>query len=87
MDTQEAFNNIKKEITIARVLINPYFKKEFIIYSFSTETVVAFILTQRNTKGEEFLIIFMRKTLRDYELRYSELKKKSLYLVKEVAHF
>jgi hypothetical protein len=29
----------------------------------------------------------MRKTLHDYELRYSELEKKYLALVKEVAHF
>jgi hypothetical protein len=29
----------------------------------------------------------MRKTLHYYELRYSELEKKALALVKEVAHF
>jgi hypothetical protein len=29
----------------------------------------------------------MRKTLHDYELRYSELEKQALALVKEVAHF
>jgi hypothetical protein len=41
MDTQEAFNNIKGEITTSLVLISPDFQRDFIIYSFSTETVVA----------------------------------------------
>jgi hypothetical protein len=86
-DTQEYFNNIKKEITTTPVLISPYFQRDFIIYSFSTEIVVASILTQRNTKGDELSISFMRKTLHDYELRYSKLEKQALSLVKAVAHF
>ena len=44
-DSQEDFNNIKKEITTTPVLINPDFQRDFIIYSFSTEMVVASILT------------------------------------------
>jgi hypothetical protein len=44
-DTQEAFNNIKREITTTPVLISPYFQRDFIIYSFTTKTVVAFVLT------------------------------------------
>jgi hypothetical protein len=86
-DTQEAFNNIKKEITTTLVLISLDFQRDFIMYSFSTESVVASVLTQRNAKGEELPIKFMSKTLHDYELRYSELEKQALSLVKEVAHF
>jgi hypothetical protein len=63
MDTQEAFNNIKREITIALVLIRLYFQREFIIYLFTIESIVAFVLTQRNTKGEELPISFMRKNI------------------------
>jgi hypothetical protein len=74
-DTQEAFNKIKGAITTAPVLISPYFQKDFIIYSFSTEAVVASFLTQKNSNGEELPISFMRKNLHDYELRYSELEK------------
>ena len=65
MDTQEAFSNIKKEITTTPVIISPYFQRDFIIYSFATETVVASILTQRNAKGEEISISFMSKSLQD----------------------
>jgi hypothetical protein len=86
-DTQEAFNNIKGAITTTPILISPYFQRDFIIYSFSTEAVVASVLTQKNSNGEELPISFMRKTLHDYELRYSELEKQDLALVKVVAHF
>jgi hypothetical protein len=75
IDTQEPFNNIKREISIAPVLISPDFQRDFIIYSFATKMVVAFIFTQRNTKGEELPIRFIRKTLHDCELRYSKLEK------------
>jgi hypothetical protein len=52
VDTQESFNNIKMEITTAQVLISLYFQRDFIIYLFTTEKVVASVLTRRNTKGE-----------------------------------
>jgi len=69
------FNNIKGEVTISLFLISPEFQRDFIIYSFATETVVACILTQNNIKGEKLPTIFMRKTLHDYELRYSKLER------------
>jgi hypothetical protein len=87
VDTQEDFNNIKGEITTNPVLISPYFQRDFIIYSFATETAIASVLTQKNAKGEELPISLMRKTLHDYELRYLELEKQSLSLVKAIAHF
>jgi hypothetical protein len=86
-NTQEAFNNIKGEITTDHILISTDLQRDFIIYSFSIETVVASILTQKNSEGEELPISFMRKTLHNYELRYSELENQASTLVKEVAHF
>jgi len=68
-------------------LINPDFNKYFIIYSFASKDTIASILTQRNLKGEELLISFIRKTLHDYELKYSEIEKQDLSLVKAVGHF
>jgi hypothetical protein len=52
------------------------------MYSFSIENVMASVLTQTNVKGEELPIIFMIKNLHEYELRYSELDKKTLSLMK-----
>jgi hypothetical protein len=86
-NTQEDFNNIKKAIIVAPFLISPYFQRDFTIYLFATKIIVASILTQSNTKGEERPISFMSKTLHDYELRYSELEKQALSLVKAVVHF
>jgi hypothetical protein len=81
------FKNIKGAITIALFLISPNFQRDFIIYSFATDTVVVSVLTHKNIKGEELPISFMGKTLHDYELRYPKLEKKALDLVKAVAHF
>jgi hypothetical protein len=87
IDTQEAFNNIKRSIITTPILISLDFQRYFIIYSFAIETVVASIL-QKNVKGEELPISFMRKNLHEYELRYSKvLEKQALSLVKVVAHF
>jgi len=44
-------------------------------------------LTERNSKGEELPIIFMSKTLHDYELKYLEIEKQALSLVKAISHF
>jgi hypothetical protein len=51
-DTQEAFNNIKGEITTAPILISPEFQRYFIIYSFSIEALIVSILTQKYSNGE-----------------------------------
>lgn len=45
------------------------------------------VLTQKNSNEEELPISFMRKNLHDYDLRYSELKKQDLALIKVAAHF
>jgi hypothetical protein len=86
-DTHETFNKIKGAITTTLVLISPYFQKDFIIYSFSTEVVVASVLTQKNINREELPISFVSKNLHEYELRYSKLEKQALALVKVVAHY
>jgi len=84
---QRDFNNIKHAISTAPVLISLNFNKYFIIYSFASEETIASILTQRNSKGEELTISFMSKTIHDYELKYSDIEKHTLSLVKAVAHF
>ena len=42
------FNEIKKPITKELVLIIPYFSKDFIIFSFSSEHTIAEVLLQKN---------------------------------------
>jgi hypothetical protein len=75
-ETQKDFSNIKHAITTTHVLVSSYFDKYFILYSSSSEETITFILTQKNEKGEELPISFMRKTLYDYELKYSMIENK-----------
>jgi len=70
LDIEEAFSNIKNEITSTPILISLDFQRDFIMYSFSTKSVVASMPTQRNVKDEELPISFMSNTLHGYELRY-----------------
>jgi hypothetical protein len=60
-ETQRDFSEIKHAITTAHVLVSPDFDKDFILYSFSSEETITSILTQKNEKGEELPIAFMRK--------------------------
>jgi len=70
-----AFSNIKQAIKISLLLTNPYFEQDFILYSLVLNENIVPLLTQTNTKGEELPILFMRKTLHDYELKYLDLRK------------
>jgi hypothetical protein len=73
--------------TALHVLVSPDFDKGFhIVFIFLRRDIVYYI-TQKNLKGEELPISFMRKTLHDYELKYSTIEKQAFYLVKEIAHF
>jgi hypothetical protein len=51
------------------------------------EETITSILTQRNIKGEELPISFIRKILHDYGLKYSNIEKQYISLFKAVAHF
>jgi hypothetical protein len=63
-----SFQRIKEKITIAQVLASPYFAKDFIIFSFASKDTIAGVLLKKNDQGDEKLIAFMRKTLRNSEL-------------------
>jgi len=45
---QKEFTKIKLSITTTSVLVSLDFEKEFILYSFSSDEIVALILTQKN---------------------------------------
>ena len=87
LEAQRAFENIKVAIVSSLVLVSPDFDKHFILYSFSSKDTITTMLTQKNQKGEELPISFMRNELHDYEMRYSPLEKQAFPLVKVVSHF
>lgn len=86
-EAQRAFTNIKATIISSLVLVSPNFDNIFIMYSFSSKDTITVMLTEKNSKGEEFPISFMRKELHDYELRCSHLGKQYFALIRVVSHF
>jgi hypothetical protein len=52
-EPRESFNQIKKALTEAPVLISPDYSKDFLIFSFASFDTVAAVLLQRNEEGQE----------------------------------
>ena len=66
-DGKKDFQHIKEAINITHVIIST----DIIIFSFASEDTITWIILQKNDQGDEQLIAFMRKTLRDSELNYT----------------
>ena len=49
-EARESFDQIKKALTEAPVLISPDYTKDFHIFSFASEHTIAAILTQKKKK-------------------------------------
>lgn len=84
---RSSFEAIKQAIMEAPTLISPDYTKEFYIFSFASyDTLAAFIL-QKNDEGLEHPVAFFSKTMRDVELRYDLIEKKSYALIKSLKAF
>ena len=70
-----AFNNIKTTIAYAPSLKSPDFEKDFILYTFSYDNSLAVVLTQKEERGDEYPISFMRTSLQGTELNYPTIDK------------
>jgi hypothetical protein len=85
--SHNSFNQIKKVVTEAPVLISPDYSKDFMIFSFSSFDTVAAVLLQKNDKGFEQPITFFSRALRDAELKYDVMEKHAYALVKDLKSF
>jgi hypothetical protein len=70
-----SFNQIKKALTEAHVLISPDYPKEFLVFSFASSETVAVVLLQKNVEGLEQPISFFSRALRDVEIKYDIMEK------------
>jgi hypothetical protein len=70
-----SFDDIKREITEAPVLVSPDYTKYFMIFSFSLEHTIAGVLLQKNKQNLEQPISFYNKSLRDSTLNYNIMEK------------
>jgi len=87
LEAKKYFEEIKKELTQAPVLISPYFTKEFLIFTFASQETIAGVLLQKGKQGIEQPIYFFSKTLANVELKYKILEKKAYALVKAIKDF
>ena len=87
VEAKKAFKNIKQAISEAPVLVSLDFEKYFLVFSYASEHTVVAVLLQKNDQGEEQPIAFFSKILRDGELKYSIMEKKSYALVKVLKYF
>ena len=82
VESQNYFDQIKKDFTKAHVLIIPDYSKDFMIFSFSSFDTVATVLLQKSAEGLEQPISFFSRALRDTEIKYDIMEKKAYDLVK-----
>jgi hypothetical protein len=86
-ERREAFDKIKEAIEEDPTLWSPNFDNEFILYTFSSNHLIATVLTQKNEEGEEFPISFMSTGLQGTELKYPSIHKQAFAVFKVVKHF
>lgn len=65
------FDDVKKTIANAPMLVSPNFEKDFIIYCYASKHSLSNILTQQDDEGSEAPIAFMSVPLRKHELNYA----------------
>ncbi|XP_057866026.2 uncharacterized protein LOC131073577 [Cryptomeria japonica] len=84
---KKSFESIKEAIGNVPVLVNPNFKKDFIINCYASEHTMSGILLQKNEDNEEVPISFMSVPLKKHDLKYSLMEKQAYALVKAVKQF
>jgi hypothetical protein len=84
---RSSFDQIKKIMTEAPVLISPDYSKDLMIFSFASFDTVAIVLFQRNDEGFEQPIAFFSRALRNRELRCDIMEKQTYALVKALKSF
>jgi hypothetical protein len=86
-ESQNSFEQIKKALTEAHVLISPDYSKDFLIFSFASSDTVVVVLLQTNEARLEQPIAYFSRALRDDEVRYDIMEKQAYALVKALKKF
>ena len=75
VEAKNSFEQIKKALTQAPIVISPNFSKEFLVFTFASENTIAGVLLQKGKQGTEQPISFFSRTLANAELKYNILQK------------
>jgi hypothetical protein len=86
-ESRHYFEQIKKALTEAPMLISPDYSKDFLIFSFASPDTVAVVLLQTNEVGLEQPIAYFSLALRDAEVKYDTMEKQAYALVKALKDF
>jgi hypothetical protein len=87
VEYRNSFDQIKKALDEALVLINPNYSKDFLIFSFPSFDTLPTILLQKNVEGLEQPITFFIKALRDVEIKHDMMEIQAYTLVKYLKAF
>ena len=74
-EAKKSFKEIKQAISEAPMLVSPYLNKDFLVFSYVSDHIVAVVLLQKNDQGEEHPIAFFSNILRDGELKHDIMEK------------
>jgi hypothetical protein len=85
VESRDYFDQIKKALTEAPILIIPDYSKDF--FFFASFDTVATVLLQKNVEGLEQPISFFSRALRDVELKYDIMDKQAYAFVKPLKSF
>lgn len=81
------FDDTKRTLSQAPILISPIFSKDFMIFSFASEHDISGVLLQKKEVDQEQPISFFSRALRDAELKYNVLDKHAYALIKVLKFF
>jgi hypothetical protein len=84
---KEVFKNIKASIATAPSLRSPYFSKDFLLYTFTSDHSLAAVLMQKEEQGDEYPVAFMSIGLQGVELNYPPVDKKDFVVHKSIKQF
>jgi hypothetical protein len=87
VESCNSFDQIKKALTEAHVLISPDYSKDILIFSFASFDIVVVVLLQKNVEGLDQPISFLSRALRDIEVKYDIMEKQAYALVKALKAF
>eukprot|EP00253_Pinus_taeda_P010355 PITA_10355 len=84
---KEAFELIKKSIIDAPALNTPNFSNHFTLYTITSDSSYAAVLTQINDHNLKAPISFYSSNIQGAELNYSEVEKQAFVVYKAVKHY
>ena len=78
VEVKKPFNNIKKAILEAPVVVIACFDKDILVFTYASEYTIAVVLLQKNDQGEEQPISFFSNVLRGGDLKYDIMENKHM---------